>query len=662
MSTKLRLLISFLLVGLLPAAFMAITSLITASKALERQAYNQLTSIKHIKHRQIEDYFHARKADLSLIATQWQQLVNSAPHMDTKQLAHSNHTLFKHFIEQKGFYDLFIIDMDGYIGYTVAQESDYQTNLINGPYRDSGLAQLFRRTVTGKQFSITDYQQYAPSNNEPAAFIGVPVQSNGQTHSIIALQISIDTINDIMQQRDGMGKTGESYLVGSDLRMRSDSYLDPTAHSVTASFAGTVAHNGVDTLAVRRGLQGYSETELIIDYNGNPVLSAYMPFQFASLNWVLLSEIDKAEAFAPIYQLYWFIALIGVIAIIVIISTTWLIANSVLRPLGGEPRVMRDISERIASGDLRQDFSQDTNVTGVYGAMRQMTSYLTGVIGTISETTSQLAVTASQTSAASEQANTSLQEQHANIEQVALAIAATAQSVESVANSANQVAALSVDTQSSTEAASQTLAECVSKMTTLDQVISDSERAIKEVESGAQNIGKVIEVIQAITEQTNLLALNAAIEAARAGEHGRGFAVVADEVRQLAYKTQQSTGDIETMIQELQSATTQAVDKMHQSAEVAQASISATNDSAASLQTSVEQIQEISASAKRIAQEAQQQSETTEEISYNIDAIKQAALDNAAGADQVASASLDLDKQSRKLKQITAGFKLPETA
>ncbi|KNC69076.1 methyl-accepting chemotaxis protein [Pseudoalteromonas ardens] len=659
MSTKLRLLISFLLVGLLPAAFMAITSLMTASDALERQAYNQLTSIKHIKHRQIDDYFQARKADLSLIAAQWQQIASTEVNATTAQLAHKNHALFKHFIEQKGFYDLFIIDTDGFIGYTVAQESDYETNLRSGPYRDSGLAQLFRNTLSRKQFSITDYQQYAPSNNEPAAFIGVPIQINGRTHSVIALQIAIDTINDIMQQRDGMGKTGESYLVGSDLRMRSDSYLDPTAHSVTASFAGSVAHNGVDTYAVRRGLQGFSETKLIIDYNGNPVLSAYMPFQFENLNWVLLSEIDKAEAFAPIYQLYWFIAIIGGIAIITISIATWLIANSVLRPLGGEPSMMRDISERIASGDLRQDFSQDTNVTGVYGAMRQMTSYLTGVIGTISETTSQLAVTASQTSAASEQANTSLQEQHANIEQVALAISATAQSIESVASSANQVAVLSVRAEESTDAASHTLAQCVSKMSTLDQVINDSERAIKNVESGAQNIGKVIEVIQAITEQTNLLALNAAIEAARAGEHGRGFAVVADEVRQLAHKTQQSTGDIETMILELQSATTQAVDKMHQSSEVAQASISATNESAQSLHKSVTQIQEISVSARRIAQEAQQQTSTTEEISYNIDAIKQAALDNAAGADQVASASLDLDKQSRKLKQITASFKLP---
>ncbi|MEC4090020.1 methyl-accepting chemotaxis protein [Pseudoalteromonas rubra] len=659
MSTKLRLLISFLLVGLLPAAFMAITSLMTASDALERQAYNQLTSIKHIKHRQIDDYFQARKADLSLIAAQWQQIASTEVHSTTAQLAHKNHALFRHFIEQKGFYDLFIIDTDGFVGYTVAQESDYKTNLRSGPYRDSGLAQLFRNALNGKQFFITDYQRYAPSNNEPAAFIGVPIQINGRTHSIIALQIAIDTINDIMQQRDGMGKTGESYLVGSDLRMRSDSYLDPTAHSVTASFAGSVARNGVDTYAVRRGLQGFSETELIIDYNGNPVLSAYMPFKFENLNWVLLSEIDKAEAFAPIYQLYWFIAIIGGIAIIAISIATWLIANSVLRPLGGEPSMMRDISERIASGDLRQDFSQDTNVTGVYGAMRQMTSYLTGVIGTISETTSQLAVTASQTSAASEQANTSLQEQHANIEQVALAISATAQSIESVAGSANQVALLSVRAEESTDAASHTLAQCVSKMSTLDQVINDSERAIKNVESGAQNIGKVIEVIQAITEQTNLLALNAAIEAARAGEHGRGFAVVADEVRQLAHKTQQSTGDIETMILELQNATTQAVDKMHQSSEVAQASISATNESAQSLQKSVTQIQEISVSAKRIAQEAQQQTSTTEEISYNIDAIKQAALDNAAGADQVASASLDLDKQSRKLKQITASFKLP---
>ncbi|KZN47788.1 methyl-accepting chemotaxis protein [Pseudoalteromonas luteoviolacea] len=661
MLIKTRLLISFMLIGLVPAGILAMISLWTASSALEEQAYNQLTSIKHIKHKQIDDYLTARKGDLSVIAKKWQLVVQQNSGQTNAQLAHNYHSLFDTFINEKGFYDLFVIERNGLISYTVARESDYQTNLITGPYRDSGLADLFNRVVTSNQFVISDYSPYAPSNQEPAAFIGIPVVIDGQVHSVMALQLSIDAINAIMQQRDGMGETGESYLVGDDFRMRSDSYLDPINHTVIASFAGTVAANGADTEAVRKGLQGISDTEIIIDYNGNPVLSAYLPYTFSGLQWVLLAEVDKAEAFAPVHKLYWVIAIIFVFTVLSVAVATVIISRAVLRPLGGEPTEMRMISERIASGDLRENFGSEQHAIGVYGAMKQMNTYLTSVIGTIVETTSQLASTATQTSAASEQANASLQEQHANIEQVAEAIQQTSNSIDEVANNARNVADLSLDAEQTSLSANQTLRQTVAQMESLNSAVENSESAIKEVEYNTQNISRVIEVIQAVTEQTNLLALNAAIEAARAGEHGRGFAVVADEVRQLAQKTQASTADIETMIANLQSTSQTAVSEMHASAEATRETIAAANDSAALLEQSVSQINQIAQSAQTIAQAAQEQSATTEEISYNVDSIRQAAIDNAAGADQVTSASLELDKQSKTLKQVTASFKLPNS-
>ncbi len=107
---------------------------------------------------------------------------------------------------------------------------------------------------------------------------------NGETELVVALQLSLEAINNVMQQRDGMGKTGETYLVGSDKLMRSDSFLDPNGHSVQAAFAGTVASNGVDTEASREALAGKTETKIIIDYNGNPVLSAYAPLEVGDTN------------------------------------------------------------------------------------------------------------------------------------------------------------------------------------------------------------------------------------------------------------------------------------------------------------------------------------------------------------------------------------------
>lgn len=114
----------------------------------------------------------------------------------------------------------------------------------------------------------------APSNDEPAAFIAQPVIHEGGVELILALQLSLESINNIMQQRAGMGQTGETYLVGQDKLMRSDSFLDPKGHSVNASFAGTVEDNGCDTEAAQMVLNGETGAKIITDYNGNPVLSA----------------------------------------------------------------------------------------------------------------------------------------------------------------------------------------------------------------------------------------------------------------------------------------------------------------------------------------------------------------------------------------------------
>ncbi|MBB1385832.1 methyl-accepting chemotaxis protein [Pseudoalteromonas sp. SG45-5] len=658
MSIKIKLLLSFLLLGLLPAGIISVLSLYISAQGLEKQTYNQLSSISHIKSKQLYDYFKGTKTDLNLLTKNWESLSKHNPDLSISELTTVNHTWFDGFITDKGYYDLFVISPAGFIDYTFAKEADYLTSLKTGPYQTSGLATLFEKIMITRSFEVVDFSKYAPSNEEPAAFIGQPIIIDDEVVGVIALQLSINAINNIMQTREGMGQTGESYLVGDDLLMRSDSYLDPEGHSVVASFAGNVKNNGVDTAAVQKALQGYTDTEIIIDYNGNPVLSAYKPFKFEQLNWVLLAEIDEVEAFAPIYSLYWVISLIALFSFVVVIIAALGITRSIIKPLGGEPAQMQTISKRIANGDLSQEFGSDTPKIGVYGAMAKMNTYLHQTISTISQATDRLASTAAQTSAASTQSNASLQEQHASIEHVANAIAQTNTSIEEVSESARAVADLSVKARETSHSADVNLQQTIVKMHSLDNTITNAELVIKRVEDNAQNINTVLEVIRSVAEQTNLLALNAAIEAARAGEHGRGFAVVADEVRQLAKKTQNSTADIEHMIELLQAGTQQAVTGMHKSIDETKSTITTANQSAKLLKNSVDQIDYIARRAEIIATAAHEQSSMSEEIAHSIDSIKQAAIDNAAGADQVSAASMELDQLSKQLQKITNGFRL----
>jgi len=346
-----KLIIFFLLVGLVPAGVIGWRALTTSTESLQTQFFGQLEGYREIKKKQIETYFGERKGDMAVLvetvatlrdeATRKLEAIQetkaaqiemyfqerfgditvlasndtvaaAAVDMETafesegdkvggpawKALKEQYGPWLKRYKEEYGYYDLFLIAADGDILYTAEEESDLGMNILETGLRTSSLGKCFEKAQKGP--AIADFQPYAPSGNVPASFIGAPVKVDGKTVGVIALQIPLDQINTIMQQREGMGKTGEAYLVGPDKLMRSDSFLDPKEHSVSASFAGTVERNGVDTEPARLALEGRDAIDVHDDYRGNPVLSAYGPLEIQGLHWVLLAEIDVAEAFSPV--------------------------------------------------------------------------------------------------------------------------------------------------------------------------------------------------------------------------------------------------------------------------------------------------------------------------------------------------------------------------
>jgi methyl-accepting chemotaxis protein len=246
-STRVMLLV--VCAALVPLTMSFVVSVWSSITEIKQANEQKLTAIRDIKKNQLEAQLVNVKDNLDAIAN-----IVVAYHDELQ--SDNMHTLLTKLNSELHFYDIFVVSPAGEVVYTVAREADYLTNLISGPYKESGLGKLYANLKnTNKNFAAADFAPYAPSNNLPAAFVGVTQEIAGETW-IVAAQFSIDSINALMQTREGMGRTGETYLVGPDKRMRSDSYLDPTGHSINASFAGTTTENGVDTAAVNAALNG----------------------------------------------------------------------------------------------------------------------------------------------------------------------------------------------------------------------------------------------------------------------------------------------------------------------------------------------------------------------------------------------------------------------
>jgi methyl-accepting chemotaxis protein len=256
------------------------------------------------------------------------------------------------------------------------------------------------------------------------------------------------------------------------------------------------------------------------------------------------------------------------------------------------------------------------------------------------------------------QTNDGVQEQQKDTDQVATAINEMSATVQEVAKNAESAAEAARHADDETRNGQQVVSQTMSEIDTLAREIERATAVIHKLESDSENIGSVMDVIRGIAEQTNLLALNAAIEAARAGEQGRGFAVVADEVRVLASRTQESTQEIQEMIERLQSGASEAVNAMNESQAKAQGTVEQAAKAGTSLETIAKSVSNINEMNTQIASASEEQSAVAEQINSSIVNISKIAVKTSEGAQSTAKASESLKELATNLQQVVSAFKL----
>ncbi|MCG8489618.1 MAG: methyl-accepting chemotaxis protein [Chromatiales bacterium] len=347
---------------------------------------------------------------------------------------------------------------------------------------------------------------------------------------------------------------------------------------------------------------------------------------------------------------------LAALSLLVGISVSWLLSKNITK------RVSYSVEQlqTIASGNLTNELevSGRDEIGKLQQSMLSMQQRLRDMIRQITDTTTQLSTTADEVATITTQTNDNIQQQQSETEQITTAMTQMSATVGEVTLNIGATSDAASDANFQVKNGQEMVTNARNGVNKLGEQIETNATLIAELEQNSENIDSVLEVIKSIAEQTNLLALNAAIEAARAGEQGRGFAVVADEVRTLAGRTQDSTSEINQMIEILQTNSATAVEAMEISRQQASAVVEQAQSADTALQAIATSVAQIDQMSSQIATAAEEQSSVTEEMSRNIDHINSMATQNASGSQQTSAAGEELSRMATSLQQMVAAFRV----
>ena len=578
------------------------------------------------------------------------------------------HPILKSILQEFGRNDLFIVNPNGDILYSVLKNADLGTNLIEGPYAKTGLARVFTKTLKAKkgQAVFEDFSIYEPAYNAEVAFIGMPIYFGEDNEGALIFQLPIDKINQIMNfnkqvDKVGLGKSGEAFLVGSDYTMRNESRFTTKIKEIdesTRKANTTIGNYKIDTPATRAAIQGKSDTRVGIDYLHNSVILSYSPVKVYNEKWAMIVKIDENEALEAANSNY-IAALVGTAVFIVfmIVIALIIIKFFIINKLKTLQEATYDLAK--GDGDLtkRVQVAKGDEISVV---AQNINEFIEKVRVTVSEATStsnsntQIASTLSRASVDMQDKAT----QERNIVQE------VAQDGEELQNILSVSIEQAKETKENIDQTGQKLKDANAQIVSLANEIEERShdelelsQKLVDLSSETTAVKSVLEVIADIADQTNLLALNAAIEAARAGEHGRGFAVVADEVRKLAERTQKSLSEINTTISVITQSVNDASEHMSTNAKAIEQLSQNANDVESEISSSVSAIEESIGQVDETVTGYISNSKTIATMITKVSSIEKISQENQETIDELSDASSNLMEMTNNLNDLLQGYR-----
>ncbi len=492
-----------------------------------------------------------------------------------------------------------------------------------------------------------------------------PIMVNGQFQGMAGADLSVNFIQDLLNAADRQlyDGAGELALVSSNGRLVAYT-RDPAKFGEKAS--EVLASEEAATLSSLSGEALHYEVDA-----GKDRIELYLPFKVASTDarWTLLLELPLSTVMADVNQLQQDLAeqrrtdiagmtVVGLGIAALGLLVIWLLAHGIARPLRQMVAMLDDIAQ--GEGDLTRRLQSDRadELGAIAKGFNTFLIKLQAMISQVVSSVQKVSDSSEHTADIAIRTNQGVHKQMVEIDQVATAVQEMTATAQDVARNATQAAQAASEADRAANQGLEIVRDTSHSISALAGEIGRAVTVVQDLARDSENINAILVAIRAIAEQTNLLALNAAIEAARAGEQGRGFAVVADEVRNLAQKTQQATQEIQQMIQQLQQGTREVVKVMEDSQGKTDVSVQQASRAAQSLESITQAVSVINDMNTQIASAAEQQSAVAEDINRNVISIGQVAGEVAGGADESSQASAELTKLAEQQRRLINQFRV----
>jgi methyl-accepting chemotaxis protein WspA len=654
LSITTRLLLWFLAISLIPCSILTIVTNYLSVRSLERSVRNQLVSILSSKTIELDNFIRERRGDLEFLS-QVPRTVQATDELargierglireaDRVRKEQEYRGTAMSFLQAYGYANLYLFDAQGRLLFRYKSDLDVGDNLLTGPQRGTELADVFERSKMLLQAQVSDFQIYS-GLTEPAVFIAHPILKEGVVIGVVVVQIGNKALYRVFNDYDGLGETGETLV--SVRRGDEVIFVAPLRHDPEAAFRRRVKmgeNRATGMQLAVKGQQGYAPA---IDYRGVPILGAwtYVP----SFRWGLMVKQDRDEAFAMVNQQRMAIGLLMMLTVVAVAWVAWWVARSITQPI----RDAALVADRVAAGDLT--VTCDVRAPGEAGlllqAIRKMIVDLRSLIGRIQKSSVALMSTATEIAATSRQQEQTVYDYGSSTNEAAAAvneISATSQELLRTMNEVNQVARQTAGMASTGQ---ESLIGMDRTMRQLAESTGSISSKLSVISERAANINLVVTTITKVADQTNLLSINAAIEAEKAGEYGLGFLVVAREIRRLADQTAVATLDIERMVKEMQYSVSAGVMEMDKFSEQVRQVVSEVQHIGGQLGQIISGVQGLDQRFDQVTEGMRVQSQGAEQI-------REAMLRLSEGANQTSVSLREFNKATDHLREAVGGLK-----